>query len=202
MARYGLSIEKTTLFRQFQQPFANVYHYKALAGATEDVASLEALVDNLVAKEKAFHATVVNFTRARLWLTGTGSQATNVMKVDKALSGAGAVAPSNSMDRERAFLFRWRAGSNSRGLPVYLRKWYHTVCGMNVLTLPTAVLENTAPLTNAQRDSLEAVIEPIGEIVIAGVGGFRLVAQSGREWTQAVECHPYLEHHQLGDQWR
>jgi hypothetical protein len=124
------------------------------------------------------------------------------MRVDNQLSGAGALGPLAAMDRERAFLFRWRAGVDSRGLPVYLRKYYHTCCAMGGQAVSNGILENTAAFSQAARDAMEQVVEPLGEVVVAGVGGFRLVSQKGREWTQAVEVHRYLEHHQLGDQWR
>lgn len=202
LARYGLSIEKSTSFRGFQQPFANVYHYKALTGADESDAGLDALVNAVVAKEKTFHASVINFQRARLWITGTGNQQTNVMRIDKPLSGSGALTMVTGLDKERAHLFRWRAGVNTRGLPVYLRKWYHSLAPIGGVTISTDIMANVAGFTDAQRDTMESVIEELGEMVVPGVGGFRLVSQTGREWTQAVQCHKYLEHHQLGDQWR
>ncbi len=202
MARYGLSIEKNVLFRGIQQPFANVYFYQALVGATEDDASLTALLDQIVAKEKEFHTTKINFKRARLWITGTGSRETNIMRVQKTLTGTGARAPQATMDAERALLIQWPAGFDSRHRPVKLRKWYH-LCGHPTTTVwSDAILANESGITDAQRTAINTLMEPLFMPVVPGVGGFRLVAQSGRQATASGQCHPYLEHHQLGDQWR
>lgn len=202
MARYGLSIEKSTLFRGIQQPFANVYYYRALVGATEDDASLEALMDQIVSKEKSFHGTVINFTRARLWITGTGSRETNIMRVQKSLSGAGVRAASGDVDKERAVLIQWPAGFDSRHRPVKLRKWYHTVAHPTATAFADTIKSNSGGFTDAELTAINTLMEPLFMPVVPGVGGFVLVAQSGREATATGKCHRYLEHHQLGDQWR
>lgn len=202
MARYGLSIEKSLEFRDSTQPFANVYYYRALVGATEDDASLNALLDQIVAKEKTFHSARVTFVRARLWITGTGSRETNIMRVQKALSGVGARTATTSMDAERAILIQWPAGFDSKHRPVKLRKWYHTCGHPTAAAFGSTVLENRVAITQAERDAIDLMMEPLLSPVVPGVGGFTLVAQTGREATATGKCHKYLEHHQLGDQWR
>jgi len=200
--RFGASVEKATLFRAFQQPFANVYHYEAPTIAPTALVDLENLLDQIVAFEKTIHATDVNFLRARLWSTGTGSQATNQMLVDKDLTGTGSGTNSLTLDRERAILIRWPAGTNSRGRPVYLRKWYH-VCGtFTGFAISNGVLQQTAMIDGASRTTIENKADDIQTLELSATPVAELCAQSGRETTGQGQAHPYLEHRQLGDQWR
>lgn len=202
MPRYGISIEKTVLFRGVQQPFANVYHYEAPDLPVTDTTNITAAVDQLVAIEKTMHASTVTFTRGRCWNTGSGTQAGNQMRVDKNLSGVGAGSPIVEMDRERALLLRWPAGINTRGKPVYLRKWYH-LCGVfSTLSFSAGMHGNTLPLGAANQAVMEGKGDELATLEVAATGPMELCAQTGRQRTGDAECHPYLEHHQLGDQWR
>jgi len=168
----------------------------------EDTVALNALIDQIVTIEKSMHATVVNFVRARCWNTGSGSQAGNQMRVDRNLSGAGSATNIDFMDRERAFLIRWPAGINSRGKPVYLRKWFHT-CGIfGAISLANSVYGNTSSLTTATGDAVKAKGDALQTLTASGVANVELCAQTGRQRTGNAQVHPYLEHHQLGDQWR
>jgi hypothetical protein len=200
VAIFGVSIEKTVSFRGVNQVFANVYHYDSGGSAPSD-ANLDALIDNMVTKEKAFHSASVTWVRGRVWSAG-GSQASNQMRVDKSLSGAGGLSNHPDMDRERAVLVRWRAGSDSRGRPVYLRKFWH-VCAQNVggVALAAGILGNTAQFTGTVRDNVETAADGLASIVISATT-FTLCGPNGRNITGSTECHPYLEHHQLGDMWR
>lgn len=199
----GVSIEKSVTFRGGLQPFANVYYYEAPLPET-DGPGWNVLVDNLVTIEKAIHGTPVNFVRGRLW-RADGTQAQNVMIVDKALNGTGALGAATALDRERAVLIQIAAGTDSRGRPVKLRKWFHINAGViSGAAVDNAQLTQTATLTTAQRAAMAAVGEDIKEVAV-GVGGSAvatLTAKSGRDVTGAASCHPYLEHHQLGDAWR
>lgn len=202
MPRYGISVEKTINFRGVQQPFANVYYYEAPTIALTANTDQEALLDQVVAAEKTFHATLVSFVRGRVWNTGSGSQAGNQMRVDKALTGTGAATAQANVDRERAVLVQVQAGTNSRGKPVYLRKWYHTASGAGGGAFAQGVLENSAAMTAAQRDYWAARLSDLMTLELLGNPVATLTSQTGRQVTGAAECHPYLEHHQLGDQWR
>lgn len=200
MAIWGLSIEKTASFRGVAQVFANVYHYNDAGGSPSD-ADLTTLLDNIVAHEKTFHASSVTFVRGRVWSAG-GSEAANQMRVDKSLSGTGALTNNGSFDRERAALVRWRAGSDSRGRPVYLRKWWHVMSTtLGGVAIGAGVIEQTAQLTQGQRDAFETTAD---NVISETVGGtvFTMCGPNGRAITGSTECHPYLEHHQLGDMWR
>jgi hypothetical protein len=201
--RVGVSIEKATSFRGGVQPFSNVYYYDAPIPET-DTALWTELVDQLVTKEKALHATTITFVRGRLW-RADGTEAENVMIVDKSLSGTGALSASTAMDKERAFLVQISAGFDSKGRPVKLRKWLHCNAGvMGGSAVTNGQLVQTESLVTAQRDAIKAFGDDIISIGV-GAGGSTeclLTAKSGRDPTGAASAHPYLEHHQLGDQWR
>jgi hypothetical protein len=199
----GVTITKETPFRDSIQPFSNMYFYNNGVGSVPSEAGALAIIDEIVALEKTWHASSVEWTFARLWHQ-TLLNLTTVMIAQKPLTGVGALADVNTMDRERAFLFRWRAGQDSRGNPVYLRKYYHSCAWFpGAGTPPSTVLAGTAGFTQAQRDAMEANVDNIA-VLSSGGGGWELCAKSGRALTQGntPECHKYLEHHQLGDQWR
>lgn len=201
MARIGISITKNTTFRNSVQEFSNVYYYE-LFGGLPDSTQANAWIDALVAYEKTFHGTPVNFVRGRLW-SQTGDKATSEMISQKNLSGAGSTATSSNMDKERAFLFRLRAGSDSRGNPVYFRKWFHSAGNFGATGPGATVLANTTGWSAGERTSMENTMNKIGDVPIDGNAG-KLVSKNGRTATAGATwtAHPYLEHHQLGDQWR
>lgn len=201
MARIGVSITKSCAFRNSTQEFSNVYYYDV--GSLPDITGAENFIDNLTTLEKTFHSTAVTFVRGRVW-SETGNEATNNMILQKNLSGTGARALVSGMDKERAFLFRLRAGVDSRGNPVYFRKWYHA-CGVFVLgqSVGTNILDNSTGFTSGDRSLMVAAMGAIGNA--NGTSGSPvLVAKSGRGMTGGAnwEAHQFLEHHQLGDQWR
>jgi hypothetical protein len=196
--RIGVTITKDTLFRGVQQEFHNTYHFTL---GTAITAPSEAIIDELVTSEKKLHSLNVNFKRAQVWSAG-GTKAQNQMLFQKNLTGTGAGGTDASMDKERAVLVQWKAGFDTRGKQVYLRKWYHS-CGNPVGTTmagTTGVLANTAAISDANRATIAAAAEETAEV---GTGDFwSLCAASGREATDPATCHKYLEHHQLGDMWR
>lgn len=202
MARIGVSITKSTSFRNSTQEFSNVYYFTNGAGGLPDATQAEAIIDALTAQEKSFHSTSVTFVRGRLW-SQVGSQAGNNMIAQKNLTGTGARA-AGTYDKERAFLFRVRAGVDVRGQPVYLRKWFHA-CGEFVAgSAPSGnVLQNTSGFSSAERTA--QVNQMIGVTSFtAGGSTWNIVAKSGREPNAGApwEAHQFLEHHQLGDMWR
>lgn len=202
MPRIGVSITKTTPFRNFAQEFSNVYYYESLTMPT--VAQADDLIDRLTTLEKTFHGNTVTFVRGRCW-SQIGGPSENEMISQKNLSGIGSMTINANMDKERAFLFRLRAGVDGRGTPVYLRKWYHA-CGEFVAgqAASTGVLANTTSWTAGERAAQVAKMNAIGDGNGMPALTLKLCAKSGRlpgagnTW----EAHAYLEHHQLGDQWR
>jgi hypothetical protein len=201
VARIGIAITKVMPFRNSTQDFSNVYYYEN-AGSHPNQAGAEALIDELVAIEKTFHATNATFKIGRCWSQiGTPSQ--NNMIAQKALSGTGARASEATMDRERAYLFRRRAGVDSRGRPVYFRKYYHCTASFpGGPTLAGGVLSQTSGYSTAERAAMAINMDEISTLTAAG-GNWSLVSKSGRQATEAGwDAHQFLEHHQLGDMWR
>jgi hypothetical protein len=201
MPRIGVSITKSTSFRNSTQEFSNVYYYEVLS--MPDQAAADALIDNLVTLEKTFHSTLVTFVRGRCWSQG-GSPGSNNMITQKNLSGTGARGVTSGFDKERAFLFRIRAGNDSRGNPVYLRKWFHA-CGQftTSVTNSNAFLENTSGFTTTDRNNLVSAMQSIGD-ANGSASSPKLCAKGGRlpDAGAPFQAHQFLEHHQLGDMWR
>lgn len=199
----GVSIEKSQAFRGGVQPFANVYHYNGPVTTSSTVA-LTALVDDLVTKEKTQFASHVSFVRGRCW-KADGTKAENQMIVDKALSGTGALSTHANMDRERAFLVRFRAGVDTRGRPVYLRKYYHFCASLFFGSAPSNnQLANLDALTTTQRADFSTWADDLKTRTNVGAGlpEMNLVSNKGRGIDGNTQAHPYIEHHQLGDEWR
>lgn len=202
MARIGISITKSVAFRNSVQEFSNVYYYEDALGSLPSAAGANTLIDEVTAFEKGIHGTACTFVRGRLW-SETGSKATSEMISQKTLSGAGTLTSNSSMDRERTYLFRIRAGLDSRGNPVYLRKWFHTCADLPGAATSVSILANTAGFSQAQRDAAAALVATMGAIG-GGTEPWKICSSKGRFPTagQSWVCHPFLEHHQLGDQWR
>lgn len=191
----GIQIVKKVVFRDASQEFQNVYHYRLDTAVT---APDEALVDAVVAIERDFHSTDVTFVRGSVWKSG-GSPLENTMRFQKNLTGTGNQSTSSTHDRERAVLIRWPAGKDIRGRNVYLRKWFHS-CGNVILeSFALAVYQNSTGLSALQRSNIASSANRLHTI---HADLWRLCAESGRLPTGPAECHPYLEHHQLGDAWR
>jgi hypothetical protein len=200
MAIVGVNTQKTVSFRGAAQPMGNTYYYETPLPVIESVA--DGLIDAIVAKEKAIFSAAVSFIYARCWTAG-GTPSQNEMLKQKPLTGTGAgPTPISGQDRERAFLVRARAGVDSRGNPVYLRKWWHLEVGsLAGANLSSQMLENTAQLATNQRAALETAFNDF-KSVTSLPQVFTLVSEKGRQITGATLAHPYLEHRQLGDQWR
>lgn len=202
MSRIGVSITKSCAFRGGTQEFTNVYYYEN-AGGLPNETQAEGIIDTLTGQEKTWHSTAVTFTRGRLWSQG-GSPGTNNMIFQKNLSGTGSQTTVTGMDRERAFLVRLRAGSDSRGNPVYLRKWYHSCGRFDAAATPASnQLENTAALDSTQRAAIASKADAV-RTMVANNGPWEIISKAGRHFTtgETFQSHAYLEHHQLGDQWR
>lgn len=201
MARIGVSITKSCAFRGSTQEFSNVYYYEMLS--LPDAAAADTIIDNLTTLEKTLHSTIVTFVRGRVW-SQTGSPSTNEMITQKNLSGTGARSTVSSLDPERAFLFRLRAGTDSRGNPVYLRKWYHSNGNLvSTVTLVAGHMTQQSSFSSTERANLVGAMNAIGD-ANGSAGAPKLCAKGGRLPTvgQTWSAHQWLEHHQLGDQWR
>lgn len=194
----GVALTKSVSFRGVQQEFTNVYYYEDV---TAVAVPAQTLIDDIKATEVSLHSSDVTFVRAKVWKAG-GTPAQNEMVLQVPLSGTGNQAANTSMDRERAVLVRWPAGLDSRGHPVYLRKWYHSCGGCNGNTFSASHLQNTGSLNSTIRNSIATKCDELSQI--GTLNAWALVAESGRTRSGAgtPECHEWLEHHQLGDMWR
>jgi hypothetical protein len=202
VARIGISITKSFPFRNGTQEFSNVYYYDSI-GNLPDQAEAAALIDEVTAFEKPWHTTGATFVRGRCWSAG-GSPGSNEMIDQHNLSGTGAIGSMTTMDKERAYLFRIRAGNDSRGNPVYLRKWYH--CNgvfPGATSVSDAILQNTSGFSAGQRAGMEATMNTAGAVG-GGAEEWKLCSKNGRfpDAGAAWSAHQFLEHHQLGDMWR
>lgn len=201
MPRIGVSITKNSLFRGFPQEFSNVYYYEV--SGLPSAAQADTIIDNLTSLEKTFHSNAVTYVRGRCW-SQEGSPGANNMISQKNLSGVGARASVASFDKERAYLFRLPAGTDSRGQPVYLRKWYHScgefVSGQSPLG---GVLAQTTSWTGAERTAQVNAMNAIGDANGSPLTP-KLCAKSGRQSPAGAtwSAHAWLEHRQLGDMWR
>lgn len=198
MAIFAVAITKSTPFRGVNQEFSNVYHY---SGTLPVASQADAVMDALKAIEVPFHSSDVTFVRGKLWSAG-GSAGSNQMISQKNFSGVGSQAATSTMDRERAVLIRFANGIDVRGRPVYLRKWYHS-CGAfaGVLFTGTGILGNTAQIPGADRTTIQNAADDLLSLTVNSVT-YNLCSPKGTAGGTPVTCHPYLEHHQLGDMWR
>lgn len=201
MTRVGISITKQVSFRNSTQEFSNVYYYDGLLG-TPSISQGADLIDELTAKEKTIHSSAVTFIRGRCW-TETGNKATSEMVFQKNLAGTGSTTHEPKMDRERCFLFRLRAGVDSRGNPVYFRKFYHTCGSLGGVLLADSILANITGFSASQLNAIVGALPAIGNIGSGSTLGV-LCSKTGRTPTAGAvwTAHTFLEHHQLGDMWR
>lgn len=200
MSITGVSITKSVSFRGVQQEFSNVYYYSTPLGAMS-VAEATSAVNTIVTAEKTWHSTDVSFVRAKVW-SASGSKAENEMIYQTALSGTGSQATNTSLDRERAVLVQWRAGVDTLGRPVRLRKWFHICGAYSNGTQPTTTnMQNTSQINTAIRTDMATKANALKSIT-AVARNFDLVGPSGRPTSGDAVTHEYLEHHQLGDEWR
>lgn len=200
MAQVGISITMAVTFRGVSQEFSNVFHYTrpipSIAGLDFGV-----IVDEIVGKLKSWHSTDVVFKRAAVW-TSDGAPSENEMLLQKNLTGTGSQSPSSTLDRERVILVRWPAGKDRKGRPVYLRSYFH-VCGAwpGASTLSPGHMQNTAEIDSASRAKIASDVNAL-KVVGGTVDTWTRCAASGRTVEGDAEAHRWLEHHQLGDQWR
>lgn len=197
MALVAFSITKQMAFRDSIQEFSNVYHYDVLVMPNEAEAINR--INELVTFEKSCHANGITYNRGRCWSAG-GTVEQNVMIADIFLSGTGALSQSTTMDKERAILCQWPAGLDSRGRQVYLRKWWHACANFGGVSITTNHLVQATGFSSGERTTIANKADEITYIGTASE--YELCAASGRNITGNVAAHPYLEHRQLGDQWR
>jgi hypothetical protein len=199
VAIIGVAINKTIPFRGTEHPVSNVYHYEVPA----DLAGgYQGIVDDIVNAEAELHSSLVKFVSARVWSAG-GTPAQNQTLLITDLTGVGARSQMAALDSERAVLLQWDAGrSDSTGRRIYLRKWFH-VAGFFATMWTDDELGNKGQIRASIRDEIEGYAQALTNVGPTIDDNWRLCSSTGRQAvSDAPTCHPYLEHHQLGDQWR
>lgn len=197
MPQYGVAITKHVSFRGVNQDFSNVYHYN---GPALNASSAAQLAADIKALEVPWHSTDVTFNYYRVWSSGASAGSNNMINQGP-LSGTGSSTTNTSMDRERAILVRFAAGFDSRGKPVFLRKWFHSCGGAHGVGFAAAALQQTAEIPSGNRTTFETQAANFLSVTSSS-NVYNLVAESGRAGGTPVVAHRYLEHHQLGDAWR
>jgi hypothetical protein len=197
MAQFSFAIVKRCAFRDSVQEFSNVYTYRVTVPPND--AELANRIAELVAFEKTIHSTQVTFLAGRCWSSG-GSISSNVMRVQTVESGTGVTVNIAHLDRERAVLVQWPAGTDSRGKQVYLRKWWHPCGAFPGVTWSDPELANTQAMSSTERTAIAAKADEISNI--GATNEYVLCSMAGREFVSGPEAHPYFEHHQMGDMWR
>lgn len=199
MGLFGVSTIKRVAFRGGVQHFSNTYYYDAAVANTADN-TLSTFIDDLVAKERQLLSADVTYTFARLWSAG-GTRAENEMLVEKVLTSVGSQGPDPSLDRERCLLFQWRAGKDVLGRPVYLRKWIHPCGTIGGLAATDGQKAQTAKLTGTGFTQAQTYGQALTTITSSSLP-FNLRSKTGRIPSDSGILYPWLEHHQLGEEWR
>jgi hypothetical protein len=199
MGQISISITKRSAFRDATQEWANVYTYLHI-GVDPSPALSQQFIDEIVKVERPLHSGNILFVKARVWSSG-GTKEENKMLHQVPLSGSGAAADNTAVDRERAVLVQWPAGKDKRGRPVKLKKWFHTGGWFGSLQFGGDLLGNLAGFTAAQRTTIEDAVKNLSPLTI-GTQQYAMISDTGRFTEGGPRAHRYLEHHQLGDQWR
>lgn len=163
----GIHITKSVLWRGAQEEFENVYHYDTPSGLNTD-AGWNDLVDAIVAIEKLFHANNVTWRQARVHGPTNTTQAEDVMRFVKDLSGTGAISGGTLMPFEMTIVAQLYMGRS--GAPyhrkTFLRKYFH-VCRLTPAGSGDDALGNTA-LSTAQKDFYKGHMNSLKTITIGG----------------------------------
>jgi hypothetical protein len=202
MALVGVSVTKQCAFRESVQEFSNVYYYQWTGLNPGNSLAID-LINRVVTLEKAIHSNLVTFVKGRCWSAGSGEDA-NQMIAEITLSGTGSASSTASFDKERAWLIQWDGGVDSRGKGVKFRKWFHTCGSFGGNSAAANNLTNDSSLSSTIRGNVATLANPFNPISFnGGVTVGRLVNKNGtREAGTTATCHKFLEHRQLGDQWR
>lgn len=123
----SITIVKTMPYRGLPEEWANTYHFLGTTPAND--AAWKALADAIWAQEKVFIDSTVKISKAFGYEAGNESSVFQVNYADPpnvqtAGSGSSNSAPSGDV----AAWVRWSTGTrNSKGRPIYLRKYFHGV---------------------------------------------------------------------------
>lgn len=185
-----VSISKQTLFQGQQDVFSNRYMFEV---PELNQATGEALINAVVAAEKALHASDVEFVHGRAFTTGPLGSGSMYATLE--LDGFGARAPAAAMYRECAVLVQWPLPRGASIVPGALGRYRSLKKWLHANTLPGATngeLAGTAALTAATKQPFRDYAAAI-EAIPAG----DLCAPDGAKPNGPAFVQDYMEHRQF-----
>lgn len=210
----GVSITKEWRWEGGAERFANIYHYdtggtpgpEILPGISEG--DVESLVTRVAELEAIMFSSDVSFVEGRVWgPVGEGPNESDTLGIiDLDLQGDNATDPY--MCLEDTILVRMRTRRESmRSRPVYLRKWYRTMCapslGDNSFT--EGVHSRTEQMPNGPASLVRGQMRDLAVINLVNDTSFPdrllLVSPDGRQLPDYdepnPEVYPYLQTHDV-----
>lgn len=197
MSTFAVAVTKQVQWREFQQPFSNVYHY---SGAPGDEFDDEGVANAVLAAEQEIHGSNITFTQVRTYGPTDQGAAANVNRTVQDFNSVGLATADGSYYRELAWLVIWPLGRyGPRNHPHWLRKWLHTSTFYELTATSTSgevpLYEWPPPL-----DTYASAVTQLQDSTTGSV--LTLAAPDGRTPIDNAKGYPYLEHRQLGDLWR
>lgn len=105
------------------EEFENVYHYDTPAISTDS--GWDELIDAVVAAEKVMHTASVSFLRARVHGPTDTTEAADIMRRVRDLTGNGSGSTTNAAPPELSIVCSLYMGRSPAGYKRFLRKYYH-----------------------------------------------------------------------------
>lgn len=193
MVRVGVALTKQFPYRNTQEEFTNVFTYEV---PTADIATAQNLVAALLAHEKANHASIVKFTKSRVWTTG-GTPAENVTIYISDLADFGTLGEDPGMHAQACYEVQWKTDRPSAtGKPVYLRKYLRSFATYASTGLTAGVYAGSTPLPTPIKTALQAYADKLNPLVTSS-GNYDLIAPSGRKVTARATMPTYMSLHEL-----
>lgn len=180
MARpHAVVVTMSQPFHGRADEFSNVWHYVSDATVVPTTAGWEELADAVVAAMRALFPNVVTFKRVRVHGPTDGTQAEDVMKVVKDLTGTGSALPQSTMFPESVLTVDRYVGRGPKGGKQFLRKFFH-LGGVTHSGATQAQAMGTNALSTANKDHYRALINAFNTINI-GAGTNRICTPNGKE---------------------
>lgn len=172
----AVHITKSATWHGHVEEWENVYHYETPTITSDD--GWNELVDAVVAQERTIHSGGVNFVRARVHGPTDTTQAEDVMRFVKDLSGVGTLAISQNMAHELAVVGSIYLGRSTKGYKVFLRKYWHSR-GIGGTGATADHVLGSGVLGTNQKAPFVAAYNAL-KLITIGAGGNRLVTPKGR----------------------
>jgi len=144
---YGVSVEKDITFRGQVERTTNVYHYRMTAPIEADY---NLLADEVVTRDKAAYPGVATYKTVRVFGPTEGSEADNLMRLTKDISGGGTRSPAgaNLYPELTACVAIYVGRSPVKNRKVFVRKYIRILIAQTSNGVgPTDALMSTAEKT-------------------------------------------------------